>query len=277
MEYRIAAESEYPALCRLWQQVFGDSEAFAEQVFRQFAGPRGVYTAVENGEPVSLLCAVPVTMQSKAGAYFYGLATRPDHRGKGLMHGLIEHVCGLLTQQGCQFVCLIPAGPSLFDFYAQQKFEKAFALRSFTKPIRRNLWAQAEFDNVTAKALMELRQQYAPNSVQLNLQGMTMVLMGLYSAGATIVNSSEGYGIYFVQDEDTLRFTELFAKNDEAAQLLLEAAREKERSAQAQITLGAGQELFQGMGQNQDYGMIRFLAQPFDVQESYMRLMLDDE
>ncbi len=277
MEYRIAQEKEYPILAQLWKQVFGDSEDFAQQVFHSFAGPQGVYTAIEDGQPVSVLCAVPVTLQGRAGVYFYGLATRPDQRGRGLMHGLVEYVCELLTRQGCQFVCLIPAGPSLFQFYQQQQFVRAFGLRSLARPIRRNLWAQAEFDNVTAKALMELRQQYVPNSVRLNLQGMSMELTGLYSAGATIVNTEEAYGIYFVEDEDTLRFIELFAKSDEAAQLLLEAAREKERAAQARITLGETQELFQGMGQTQEYGMIRFLGQPFAVEESYMRLMMDDE
>ena len=41
------------------------------------------------------------------------------------------------------------------------------------------------------------------------------------------------------------------------------------------ITVGAAQTLFLGEGTRQEYGMIRFDGEPFDVSESYMRLMLE--
>ena len=40
--------------------------------------------------------------------------------------------------------------------------------------------------------------------------------------------------------------------------------------------MGASQPLFLGEGTRQVYGMIRFDAEPFDVVESYMRLMLEN-
>ena len=43
----------------------------------------------------------------------------------------------------------------------------------------------------------------------------------------------------------------------------------------AVITVGAAQTLFLGEGTRQEYGMIRFDGEPFDVSESYMRLMLE--
>ncbi len=275
LQYRIAEKSEWPVLYGLWNQAFGDKKEFVEKVFQQFVGPQGVYVAVQEEEPVALLCAVPVTLQNHSGAYFYGLCTRMDQRGKGIMHGLIEYVCGLLRRQGSDFACLIPAGPELFGFYAEQGFEKAFAKRILSVPIRHNLWAQAEFDNITAKALTQLRRQYVPNSVQLNDQSMAAVLGDLYSGGVTTVNTDAAYGLYFVKGEQ-LRFTELFAKSDRDAELIIQAAREKERAEVAQIALGTAQELFMGTGEVKDYGMIRFLDVPFDVSDSYMRLMLDE-
>ena len=56
---------------------------------------------------------------------------------------------------------------------------------------------------------------------------MGEVLRDLYSRGATIVSSEQGYGIYF-RREDTLYFVEMMAENDRAAEVLMEAAREKE-------------------------------------------------
>ena len=38
---------------------------------------------------------------------------------------------------------------------------------------------------------------------------------------------------------------------------------------------GTEQTLFLGEGSREDYGCIRFFGRPFDVTESYMRLMLD--
>ena len=276
MEYRIAKQEEYPALCRLWQDVFGDSQQFAQRAFDEFIGHDGVYVAADETGPVAQLCSVPVKLQGRNGGYLYALATRPDRRGEGIMHALIDHACQQLLLRGCSFVCLIPAGPSLFDFYGQQGFVKAFGLRKFTMPVRHNLWAQAEFDNLTARALLQMRKKYAPDSVEMSLESFSVVMSDLYTGGVTVVNTNEGYGLYFVKDE-TLRFIELFADSEKAAENLVEAAREKERAEQAEFILGNEQTLFMGAGEPLDYGMIRFLAQPFDVHDSYMRLMLDEQ
>ena len=68
----------------------------------------------------------------------------------------------------------------------------------------------------------------------------------------------------------------VFGAETPDAALLMEAAREKEVIVErAVITVGAAQNLFLGEGTRQDYGMIRFDAEPFDVEESYMRLMME--
>jgi len=153
--------------------------------------------------------------------------------------------------------------------------QKAFALRCLPREVERNLWSQAEFDSVTAKKLCELRAKYWPDTVQLPPEQMGEVLRDLYSRGATIVSSEQGYGIYF-RREDTLYFVEMMAENDRAAEVLMEAAREKEVIVEkAVITVGAAQNLFLGEGTRQEYGLIRFEGEPFDVSESYMRLMMD--
>ena len=130
-------------------------------------------------------------------------------------------------------------------------------------------------DSVTARKLCELRERFYPDTVQFPPEQMAVVLTDLYARGATIVSSEKGYGIYF-RREDTLYFVELMAEDDRSAEVLMEAAREKEVIVErAVITVGAAQNLFLGEGTRQDYGMIRFDAEPFDVEESYMRLMME--
>ena len=158
--YRTANEQDLPVLTGLWQRAFGDPEEYAHKVMTEIAGLDNVYLACPEGEPVSMLCAVPVTMEGMPGAYLYGLATDPAFQGKGLMTGLLDYVKSQLTMQGRGFGVLVPARASLQGFYAKRGFEPVFRLRRIkNKAIPRNLWATADFDSVTAARLGQLRQK----------------------------------------------------------------------------------------------------------------------
>ena len=215
--------------------------------------------------------AVPVTLQGRPGSYLFGLCGQ----GSLLLAGLVDTLCAQQKLRGAGFVVAVPASPEQSTLLQDKGFQKAFALRCLPREVERNLWSQAEFDSVTAKKLCELRAKYWPDTVQLPPEQMGEVLRDLYSRGATIVSSEQGYGIYF-RREDTLYFVEMMAENDRAAEVLMEAAREKEVIVEkAVITVGAAQNLFLGEGTRQEYGLIRFEGEPFDVSESYMRLMMD--
>ena len=169
----------------------------------------------------------------------------------------------------------VPSSQEQAGLLKSKGFQPAFALRCLPREVERNLWSQAEFDSVTARKLCELRERFYPDTVQLSPERMAVVLGDLYSRGATIVSNERAYGIYFRRD-DTLYFVEMMSDDDRSAEVLMEAAREKEVIVErAVITVGASQNLFLGEGKRQDYGMIRFDAEPFDVEESYMRLMLE--
>ena len=207
----------------------------------------------------------------RPGSYLFGLCGQ----GSLLLAGLVDTLCAQQKLRGAGFVVAVPASPEQSTLLQDKGFQKAFALRCLPREVERNLWSQAEFDSVTAKKLCELRAKYWPDTVQLPPEQMGEVLRDLYSRGATIVSSEQGYGIYF-RREDTLYFVEMMAENDRAAEVLMEAAREKEVIVEkAVITVGAAQNLFLGEGTRQEYGLIRFEGEPFDVSESYMRLMMD--
>ncbi len=263
--------SDLTAMEQFWTAQREEPAEFAEKAIRRFAGEENACLAEENGVLQALVLAVPVTLQGRQGCYLYGLCG-PDETAAA---GLVDYVCTRQARQGAVFAVTVPSGPKQAAFYTGRGFGRAFALRCLTREVRRNLWSQAEFDAVTAKKLCELRRQYQPDSVELDAGRMAVVLGDLYARGITIVSSRHGYGIYFRQD-DTLFFIELMAADDRAAEVLMEAAREKESVVEkAVITVGAAQPLFLGEGTRQDYGMIRFLAEPFDVSGSYMRLMME--
>ena len=269
--YRLMQPSDRAEILALWQRERGDGETFVTNAIERFAGVENVYVAEENDHIEAVAMAVPVTLQGRQGSYLYGLCGQ----GSLILAGLLDYLCAQQKLRGAGFVVVVPAGAEQAALLQDKGFQWAFPLRCLPREVERNLWSQAEFDSVTARKLGELRARFWPDTVQLPPEQMTVVLGDLYSRGATIVSNNDGYGIYF-RKEDTLYFVELMAENDRAAEILMEAAREKEVIVEkAVITVGAAQNLFLGEGTRQDYGMIRFEGEPFDVSESYMRLMLD--
>ena len=250
--YRLMQPSDEAAVVALWQKERGDSAEFIKTALEKFAGAENIYVAEENDEIAAAALAVPVTLK-----------------------GLVDYLCAQQKLRGAGFTVAVPAGQEQAALLENKGFQRAFALRCLPREVARNLWSQAEFDSVTARKLYELRERFYPDTVQFPPERMAVVLTDLYARGATIVSNEKGYGIYF-RREDTLYFVELMAEDDRSAEVLMEAAREKEVIVErAVITVGAAQNLFLGEGTRQDYGMIRFDAEPFDVEESYMRLMME--
>ncbi len=274
---RLIQAEDINILAKLWADIFGDSEDFAKMIFKDFSSVKNAYVTEENGEIICMICTVPVTIENKKGSYIYGVFTKQNARRQGKAKQLMEYVAQQLMAKGQEFFVLVPSEKELFAFYEKLGFTSAFPLRKFKREINRNIWAQAEFDSVTAKALLEFRKRFAPKAVTFELPQMMAVFSDLYSIGITIVHNKNGYGLYTRKDK-TLHFIELQAENEREAITLLEAAREKEVFAEeAEISLGNSQILFLGLGMQEPYGMIKFLGEPFDVTESYMRLMMDDK
>ena len=237
--YRLMQPSDWAEVLALWQAQRGDTEEFVRGAVERFAGVQNVYVAEENDHIEAVALAVPVTLQGRPGSYLFGLCGQ----GSLLLAGLVDTLCAQQKLRGAGFVVAVPTSPEQSTLLQDKGFQKAFALRCLPREVERNLWSQAEFDSVTAKKLCELRAKYWPDTVQLPPEQMGEVLRDLYSR---------------------------------AAEVLMEAAREKEVIVEkAVITVGAAQNLFLGEGTRQEYGLIRFEGEPFDVSESYMRLMMD--
>lgn len=269
--YRLMQPSDLAAVLSLWKRERGDTEEFAKTAIERFAGVQNVYIAEENDRIVAFALAVPVTLQGRPGSYLYAFCGQ----GSLLLAGLVDHLCAQQKLRGMGFTVTVPTNAEQKMLLEDKGFQQAFPLRCLPREVDRNLWSQAEFDTVTAKKLCELRERFWPNTVQFTPERMAVVLGDLYSRGATLVSNDKGYGVYF-RKEDTLYFVELMADDDRSAEKLMEAAREKEVIVEkAVITVGAMQNLFLGEGTRQDYGMIRFEGEAFDVSESYMRLMMD--
>ncbi|MBQ8611108.1 MAG: GNAT family N-acetyltransferase [Oscillospiraceae bacterium] len=271
---RKATEQDIPALKTLAAEAFGDTPAFCELSFRTFAGIDNIWLDDEDGAAAMAL-AVSVTLNDKPGAYLYSVATRRALRGSGRMTALLESIKRYGEEQGWAFLCLLPASDSLFEFYAQRGFETAFYRQEYTVPIRRNLLATAEFDDVTVALLPQLRKKLCSvPAVTLHQQGLVAVLTDYYSSGGCSVRNEGAYGFFRVE-EDTLHFDEFFARDDRAAAALLQACREKTGCTSARILASDGGLTCYGSGRRKAYGMWYLFGEKPPVREGYIGMMLD--
>lgn len=272
---RIATQADRPVLNDLWQQAFGDEPEFSNFVFDKFAGFDHTYVEEQSGQIVALACAVPVTLGELRGFYLYGLNTRAELRGKGIMRALLQALEQQLAGGGAAFTVLVPANEPLFGFYEKLGYETLVTHRIVKKEVKPNLWVKADFDTLTAPRLAAARAQFLPRPyVSFATQPHAAMVQNLYTSGATTVQTEQGYGVFFVQ-HDTMVFRELAAESNFAATQILEAARQKSSCFEATIELPHFGELFLGEGEQRPYGMLKWLAEKRLTEELTMSLMCD--
>lgn len=272
---RKATPQDLPALTALAGKVFGDSAAFCKLALETLAGVENIRLDEEAGVPAAMALAVPVTLGDKKGAYLYMLATEPACRSQGRMTAMLEQLKQEGRENGLAFLCLLPASESLFDFYAARGFETAFYRQEYTVPVRRNLLATAEFDDITIAMLPALRQKLCRvPAVTLHKNGLIAMLTDYYSSGGCTARTENAYGFYRVQDGE-LRFDEFFARDEQAATALLQACREKTGCTTARILTSDGALSCYGNGRRRPYGMWCLLNGTPPVREGYIGMMLD--
>ena len=113
------------ALTALWRQVFGDPEEVVAAFFD--ALPRmGIGAVAEaEGRPVGAayvldaLSLVDAQGQGRRCGYLYAVAVDPAHRHQGLGAALSQKAAALSLARGTEFICTLPAEPSLYAWYEE--------------------------------------------------------------------------------------------------------------------------------------------------------------
>ena len=120
-----------PQLKNIWRVCFGDTAQGTDFVFEHTLSLNRMLVSFDNaGQPVAMLNWKPLEFTTPGaripGGYIYGIATLPEHRGRGLSSGLIRQADEVLRGQAAKLSCLIPADKPLFGFYAARGFETRF-------------------------------------------------------------------------------------------------------------------------------------------------------
>ena len=106
----------------LWQEAFGDSEAFMDDFFAVAYDKSRCCILRKDGKTVSALYWFDVYMGPRKLAYLYGVATLTEYRGRGIAAYLIEKTCKTLQEKGYSGVLLVPGSEQLFEYYRRLGF-----------------------------------------------------------------------------------------------------------------------------------------------------------
>lgn len=132
MKLRRAVAGDLPALIALWQAVFGDDERFI-RAFYKASGIGRTIIAEADEEIVGMINCPEIELWAGGdryrGAYVYALAVDAHCRSGGIGSALLSAAEGdEYLENAPQFLLLIPAEASLFDFYARKGYDRpAFA------------------------------------------------------------------------------------------------------------------------------------------------------
>ncbi len=120
----LAGKQDKKELQSLWQITFLEDYSVTEEFFNDIF-PNVVTPVIRiDGEIVSSLFLLPCKIGEYTGKCVYCAMTKYSHRGKGYMKKLLDFSYDYCKENNFDFLILVPAEKSLFDYYKGCGFEK---------------------------------------------------------------------------------------------------------------------------------------------------------
>lgn len=153
------------AILKLWQLCFGDNEDYINAFLDYRFKPENTLIARENGEICSMLFLldggkIRISGEEFSSAYLYAACTHPDKRSRGIMGKLLKAAQTKCRDGGLDYICLVPAEDSLFEYYAKYGYKSAFEEKRFSLARRQlELIADrnAEVGELTTQDMLSVR------------------------------------------------------------------------------------------------------------------------
>lgn len=196
----------------LWMLAFGDSEQAVDSFFTTAYAPDRCRYLEEDGHIAASLYWLDAECCGRKVAYIYGVATHPDHRGKGLCRKLMALTHEVLHQQGYAGALLMPAEPGLRKMYASFGYRECSGIREFTCTAGEE---SVLFHPVSLSAYAALRREFLPRGGLLQ-EGENLRYLTTYAQ----LYAGEDFLLTAVHETDRLFGMELLGNADRAAGIL---------------------------------------------------------
>ncbi len=271
MQILKAKTEDIPQIKQLWTQMFDDDTPdFCNFVFSSCKS-EDIYIVKEDENIVSMLIAMAdLEYKGRKGFYLYSACTLPQYEGRGYMHALAEFALEDQRKQGKTFCVLQPADEKLFGFWASLGFANITKVRRCELEIKKNIWAAAQFDIVTASRFRTLRDKFCDeNIIHYTSKGYETFAGSHYMSGGSTAENDEAYAVYYVEN-GSLRVVELLATSTLQAVKLLQAIREKTGCETAVVYLSPQSNLFLGEGYTINWCAVNGISE-----DIYVNLMIE--
>ena len=113
MKIDYPTQDQTDALRQLWQEAFGDEDAFLDLFFSTAFSPDRCITATKAGETAAALYWMDCTLEGRPVAYLYAVATARAFQRQGICRALMEHTRAVLAQLGYAGILLVPGSREL--------------------------------------------------------------------------------------------------------------------------------------------------------------------
>ena len=100
-----------------------------------------------------------------SGAYIYGVATLPEHRGNSYSRALLNKAIAYSAEMGFDYIVVKPADESLFEFYRRAGFDTTLYSNRYSINILSSKEGASHFTPLYPDRLFILREQYNPTSL----------------------------------------------------------------------------------------------------------------
>ena len=129
---RFATGDDRGKLKRLWGEIFGDSPEMVEAYFARRHRDENMLVEILGDEIAGMLSMLPLRLVSQGKSfparYIYAVATDTRYRNQGVSTRLLDYAHAFMQGRGEAAAILVPASPSLFDFYGKRGYKTAFSM-----------------------------------------------------------------------------------------------------------------------------------------------------
>lgn len=189
-----------PALRQLWQQAFGDTDAFLDGFFATgYSGDRCRCLHLQ-GQLAAALYWFDCSWQGKKVAYIYAVATDAAFQGRGLCRALMEDTHRHLKAKGYAGAALVPGSLELFSLYKKLGYRSFCPMQTVTVAAGNH---PTEVQTLSGADFQALRRHRLPENAIVQ-EGQTTAFLAaftsFYKAGDALFCAA--------MEDDTLHFQE---------------------------------------------------------------------
>ena len=130
MSIRLAQAADLKPLKALWMEAFQEDAEATDFYFAHRNRYDNLLIEEDQGQLRGMLSMLPIQLVQAGTAlparYLFAIATGQQHRGQGISTRLMAVAEQRARAEGAAATLLVPATPSLFDFYGKRGYQTAF-------------------------------------------------------------------------------------------------------------------------------------------------------